>query len=166
MVLGKTLGIKKSASIAPCTAPRTVVDTSFINVLHPYCTRGCRGCGGLKRSLQPTKKAHTISRGLQQKCFTQTKEWATNRCCSVLHDHFSATFLVTIDLRQSCLTAPRAPRVGHSQRSELAHATIVPQRVVVADSEDELSLIRVNAAGTATPVGITACYWSTRKTGG
>ena len=33
-------------------------------------------------------------------------------------------------------------------------------------SEDTLILLPGNTVGSATPVGITVCYWSTRKTEG
>jgi len=53
--------------------------------------------------------------------------------------------------------------------SELPNATIVPQGGVAADMtrrEDELNLIPGNAAGTATPIRLPVCDWSTRKTEG
>ena len=50
-------------------------------------------------------------------------------------------------------------------RTELSRATIVPQGDVVGHMtrrENKLILMPGNAAGTATPVGIPACYCSTR----
>ena len=59
--------------------------------------------------------------------------------------------------------------ISWNQGSELSDAMSVPQGDVVAymtRSEDKLILIPGNAVGTATPVGIPVCYWSTKKTEG
>ena len=51
--------------------------------------------------------------------------------------------------------------ISRNQGSEVSDATVVSQGDLIADmtrSEDKLILIPGNAVGTATPVGIPACY--------
>ena len=62
--------------------------------------------------------------------------------------------------------SPKGNReISQNQGSELSSATIVPRSNVVADiPRSAYKVIPGNAAGTATPVGIPVCYWSTRKT--
>ena len=86
----------ESASIAPRAAPQ--VDRSFTNVQCPYHRHGR---GGLQSPLQPTKRPHIISSGLQQRCFCPNKGMGHTFAAvwwRMAAFFFCAMFLVTIVL--------------------------------------------------------------------
>ena len=61
-------------------------------------------------------------------------------------------------------THQKAARNPSESRIRAVQCYDCPAVVDITGSEDKLNLIPGNAVGSATPVGIPVCYWSTRKT--